>query len=290
MAQFPNTEQADGIWTLKKVRRAILGENWPGSGPLSVTNIATTSTDTYSVPAGSPNGIFISDNGTKLYISSQGGTVEEYTLSTANDLTTISYETSKTLTGLDDGRLRGIFVDTTGTKLFIADYGSRDITEYTMSAFDLSTLNTTPTRQVNLNTIKPGGGIGATENMIFSRDGLRLYHYVEASGVIDQFNMSTAFDLTTLSSNSKTLSATTTARGIVITTNGDFIYVSDSGDNLIEYALATPFELDTASATGTTYQQTELEINAKYSFSNDMTKLYASNYGGSIHEFDVTLG
>ena len=29
MAQFPNTDTADGIWTLKKVRRAILGGNWP---------------------------------------------------------------------------------------------------------------------------------------------------------------------------------------------------------------------------------------------------------------------
>jgi len=29
MAQFPNTTAADGIWTLKKVRRAILGDNWP---------------------------------------------------------------------------------------------------------------------------------------------------------------------------------------------------------------------------------------------------------------------
>jgi len=29
MAQFPNTTTADGIWTLKKIRRAILGNNWP---------------------------------------------------------------------------------------------------------------------------------------------------------------------------------------------------------------------------------------------------------------------
>src|SRR5210317_1678093 len=29
MAQFPNTTAEDGIWTLKKVRRAILGDNWP---------------------------------------------------------------------------------------------------------------------------------------------------------------------------------------------------------------------------------------------------------------------
>jgi len=29
MADFPTTSSADGIWTLKKVRRAVLGDNWP---------------------------------------------------------------------------------------------------------------------------------------------------------------------------------------------------------------------------------------------------------------------
>jgi len=36
MAQFPSTTNADGIWTLKKVRRAILGSNWP---PLVLLNL-----------------------------------------------------------------------------------------------------------------------------------------------------------------------------------------------------------------------------------------------------------
>jgi len=42
MAQFPNTTAADGIWTLKKVRRAILGEYWP---PLSLELTGTYSLD-----------------------------------------------------------------------------------------------------------------------------------------------------------------------------------------------------------------------------------------------------
>ena len=42
MAQFPNTTNADGIWTLKKVRRAILGDNWPSlDGPAQEVNSAS---------------------------------------------------------------------------------------------------------------------------------------------------------------------------------------------------------------------------------------------------------
>ena len=33
MVQFPDITAADGIWTLKKVRRAILGDNWPFPPP-----------------------------------------------------------------------------------------------------------------------------------------------------------------------------------------------------------------------------------------------------------------
>jgi len=49
MAQFPNTTNADGIWTLKKVRRARLGNNWPVYGYASPTEIYN---------AGLPNGTY----------------------------------------------------------------------------------------------------------------------------------------------------------------------------------------------------------------------------------------
>ena len=50
MAQFPNTTNADGIWTLKKVRREILGGNWPGSAlsaarPNAILYISDSTTD-----------------------------------------------------------------------------------------------------------------------------------------------------------------------------------------------------------------------------------------------------
>lgn len=38
MPQFPNTTNADGIWTLKRVRREVLGDAWPRSfAPISAT-------------------------------------------------------------------------------------------------------------------------------------------------------------------------------------------------------------------------------------------------------------
>ncbi len=72
MPQFPNSDQADGIWTLKKVRRAILGENWPVPPTVSafwdetVLSIGTSSTNSLN------NSTFIdrsTDNRTMTVVS-----------------------------------------------------------------------------------------------------------------------------------------------------------------------------------------------------------------------------
>ena len=56
MATFPDTTGADGIWTLKKVRRGVLATEWPTdiidppTAPSTVTAVAgdTQATVTYS--------------------------------------------------------------------------------------------------------------------------------------------------------------------------------------------------------------------------------------------------
>lgn len=48
MAQFPNTDNADGIWTLKKQRRAVLGNSWPTFVP--IINVDSAEDTNFSVP------------------------------------------------------------------------------------------------------------------------------------------------------------------------------------------------------------------------------------------------
>jgi len=152
-------------------------------------------------------------------------------------------------------------------------------------------LNTTPVRQVNLQSLAGGTNIGNTVNVIFSRDGRKLYHLAEDIGVISQFSMSTPFDITTLTYDAKTLSfSPNSATACAITTTGNQFYISADNDDFIEYSLSTPFDISTATATGTEYALTEMDVPSKYNFSNDMTKLFASRYTGAIHEFEVTLG
>lgn len=92
MADFPNVTNADGIWSVKKQRRASLGGDWPSiSDPLSPVSlnetyenpavsytgtiftrtIATTGTYTFTVEgaAGKDNGSNIANNGRSVSVS-----------------------------------------------------------------------------------------------------------------------------------------------------------------------------------------------------------------------------
>jgi len=74
MAQFPNTTAADGIWTLKKVRRAILGDNWPSVEPDSALLTYTMSQSSlYSGPDAATYANMTDDN----YFGNATGTNSE---------------------------------------------------------------------------------------------------------------------------------------------------------------------------------------------------------------------
>ena len=78
MAQFPNTTNADGIWTLKKVRRAILGDNWPEVAPPSDQFFADTvlllQADGFA--DGSQNNTFL-DSSTNTHTITRNGNVTQ---------------------------------------------------------------------------------------------------------------------------------------------------------------------------------------------------------------------
>lgn len=77
MAQFPNTTAADGIWTLKKVRRAILGDNWPPLVPpdeFFANTVLLLQADDFA--DGSQNNTFL-DSSTNTHTITRNGNVTQ---------------------------------------------------------------------------------------------------------------------------------------------------------------------------------------------------------------------
>jgi WD40 repeat protein len=112
--------------------------------------------------------------GTKLVVgdSSATGTIGQYPLSTAYDVS--SAGTAEHTTGtLGDYRGMGGY-DPTGTKLFGLNYNDDNIDQFSLStAFDLSTINTTPVHEFT--TARTSPVIGSPTGLFISPDGLNAY-------------------------------------------------------------------------------------------------------------------
>ena len=89
---------------------------------------------------GTPTGLAFNNDGTKMFVVGfSSDAVNEYTLSTAFDVSTSSFVDAFS-TSSQDGRATGIAFNNDGTKMFLTGYDGADVNEYTLSTgFDVST-------------------------------------------------------------------------------------------------------------------------------------------------------
>lgn len=139
--------------------------------------------------------LVFSDDGLRLFVSDRfGSEVAQYTLATAYDLSSATYDTTVLLPEFLDS---GIRFSTDGTQLFGA--GLTSINSYSLgTAFDLSTLNPSATASYSFGS----DNLGGVQCFEFSDDGTALFVGVAPSDTNApsvQYSLGTAFDLTTMS-------------------------------------------------------------------------------------------
>jgi len=180
-----------------------------------------------------PRGLHFKSDGTKMYVcGNTSGSIFQYTLSTAWDVSTASYDSVSQSLSSQTSAPYGLFFKSDGTKMFLGDGSASSIYEYGLStAWDLSTLSysqTSPTMQTSV------------QNLWIKSDGTLAY--VASSGTVYQYSMSTAWDASTISYDSITLDASAemaAASGIWAGDSGGKLYmVNGSVDDLFEYNLA----------------------------------------------------
>ena len=177
------------VWgyTTQKIYQYSLGTAY------DISTINTSSSDSGGVTGVKVSGTFsavgnggeFNSDGTKLFISLGTGVINEHSLSTAFDITTINETASDTFdTGI--GGLRGTSFNSDGTKLFINRYHASDtvdVVQFTLgSAYDLSSINY-------------DGGFSSTFNQIrglaFSSDGTKMFISNQSDGKIYQYSLAT---------------------------------------------------------------------------------------------------
>ena len=167
------------------------------------------------------------------------------TLDWVGDLSSASFVDSFSVSGQEISP-RGLAFNTDGTKMFVLGATGDDVNEYALSTgFDVSTSVFTDAFSISGQDDSPWG-------LAFNNDGTKMY-VTGLTGVdVNEYTLSTGFDVSTASySQNYSLSAqTATPRGLSFNTDGTKMFIADySASAVDEYALTTGFDVSTASYT-----------------------------------------
>lgn len=149
----------------------------------------------------SPNGLFITSEGTKMFVTGFSNAVYQYTLSTAGDISSASYDSVSLDTSSQDTSTTGLTFNTDGTKLYISGTSTDSIYEYALTTgFDLSTASyNNASLDISSQDTNPQG-------LDFNSDGTKLFVIGNSNDNVLQYTLSTAFDLSTASYDSVSFS------------------------------------------------------------------------------------
>jgi hypothetical protein len=156
---------------------------------ISTASYASKSLD-HSTEADAARGISISQDGTKFYfVSLSTDAIYQYTLSTANDISTASYDSKSLSTSSVDASPQGLFVSPDGKLVFIC--GSQQVHRFSLStAFDISTGSFDTGQEINTGTedTSPTG-------LYFKSDGSKMYVVGDTGNSVYQYSTGTATTL-----------------------------------------------------------------------------------------------
>jgi len=216
-------------------------------------NFSTSSNLNSLISFGTPWGMDLVDNGTKLYLYDFADEQVKYiSLSTPYDVSSgsFSYQSFTSVTGSGTSNFRSLTVRDSGTKMHLT-------TGTTVHQWTLNTAYSLGSTTYN-GSITPTGG-DAGWNIFWNNDGTRLYSS-SSTGTILQMDLSTAYDITSTVTDNGT-SPTIPSKilyGMDLDETGTyFYYVESSNSNQIIYraTLSTPYDITTLD------WNTEVEID-----------------------------
>ncbi len=186
-----------------------------------------------------PNGLVFNGDGTKLYITGNtNDSVFQYSLSTAYDLSTISYDSVSLSVTSQDTSPQGVEFNNDGTKLYVVGASSDSVHQYSLNtAYDLSTASYD---SVSFSFSSQDGG---PRSIRWNNNGTKLYVAGDTNNTVFQYSLSTAYDISTLSYDSVSFSVasqSTDPWGLVLNGDGTKFYIAEAGNGTVyQYSLGT---------------------------------------------------
>jgi hypothetical protein len=267
-----------------------------GANGAAVYDIANASYDSKSFSTNSQDassalvGLAFKSDGTKMYALTQNNfSVYQYSLSTAWDVSTASYDSVSFAlptgyTGLVDLRFKP-----DGTKFYVLDSSSDGVRQYSLStAWDLSTAS-------NDNVIfSVQTQDSAPRALDFKPDGTKMFYGGATSETVYEYALSTAWDVSTASYSNKSFSTATQdiqLYGLTFNSSGTKMFTGGgTNDSVFQYSLSTAWDISTASYDSVSFSvASQSGYASNLNFKTDGSKLYLS--GRSANSvFQYTTG
>jgi sugar lactone lactonase YvrE len=185
---------------------------------------------------GSPGDFYFKLDGTKMYVIGSSGTdVNEYTLSTAWNVSSASYVQNFSISAQETGPT-DLFFKPDGTKMYVLGTTGDDINEYTLSTpWDISTASYVQNFSVAAQEIIPQG-------LFFKPDGTKMYVIGSAGDDVNEYDLSSAWDISTASyvQNFSILSQEATPSGLFWKDDGTQFWIIGTGNDRVFSYLISP--------------------------------------------------
>jgi len=271
--------------TARLLQMAAAGVDAGGGDVWTNPDLANASYDSVSFSVSGqesiPIGLFFKPDGTKMYVSGPSSdAVYQYSLSTAWDLSTASYDSVSFSVSSQDLSAAGIYFKSDGTKMYLAGYTGDSVYQYTLStAWDLST--------ASYDSVSFSVASQATTpfSLIFKPDGTKMFLTDGTSDAVKEYSLSTAWDISTASYQASfgVASQETNPYGLEFNPDGTKMYILGiTTDTVYEYDLSTAWDITTASYSSVSFSvasQSSQPAPVSMRFRNDGQKLYVSDAG-----------
>jgi len=243
-----------------------------------------------SAKATVPSDLFFKSDGTKMYVVNSSGSpadsVLEYDLSVAWNISTATYLQAFSVAAEDDAP-QGLFFKPDGAKMYIAGTTNNTVYEYNLAtAWNVSTASFFQSISVTGQETNPTG-------IFFKPDGLKMYLCGSTGDDVNEYSLSSAWDISTLSyvQSFSVAGQGSFPEGLFFKPDGTKMYVVDSpSGNVSEYALGTAWNISTAAySRNFSFAAQETSPEGVF-FKSDGTKMYITgDANDGVYEYSIGI-
>jgi hypothetical protein len=204
----------------------------------------------------------------------------------AYDITQLTPDTSINLGGSSEHT--SIAWNDDGTKMYALSGSPDEINEYNVSTpFEITSVGSSP-------SASRGAQDERAEGIAWNDDGTQLYSIVRGPDEIYQFNLSTAYDISSASFDTSISTEDSRPHGMAWNDDGSKLYTvhdafTSAGEKIYEFSVSTPFDISSTALSPSGSIDAEDTQPRGIAWNDDGTRLYEVNEtDDKIHQYNLS--